>query len=400
LNFLFFFTAIGAGALGSHLIINLTRAGFGTWTIIDEDRLMPHNLARHTLDGFSVGYSKAEMMALTLESILAGEKVDHITADVLAPGKDLEKVEASLDAAELILDLSASIAVPRHLAAAPRVTRCASLFMNSDGRDLVLLAEDADRSLPLDVLEMQYYRASISDIRLQGHLSAQTSRVRYGQGCRDVAATLPQSLVALHAAVGSRAVESLERDSGAKIVVWRADETSAITRFDLAPVELMRADRGEGWTLITDTWLLDKLTQTRQAKLPRETGGVLIGRFDVDRRRVYVVDSLLSPRDSVEKRSLYIRGKEGLQSRVTHLEQQTDRNLGYVGEWHSHPPHHSARPSRIDLKHFSWLEDRMSRYALPPVLIIIGKGGQVSAFVAEVVQDSDYLIRDSVDDRE
>ena len=41
-------TAVGLGALGSQVFMNLVRAGYGKWTLIDEDVLLPHNLARHS----------------------------------------------------------------------------------------------------------------------------------------------------------------------------------------------------------------------------------------------------------------------------------------------------------------------------------------------------------------
>src|SRR5206468_1798768 len=39
-------TAIGAGALGSQVIPKLIQSGFGVWTIIDDDFMLPHNAAR------------------------------------------------------------------------------------------------------------------------------------------------------------------------------------------------------------------------------------------------------------------------------------------------------------------------------------------------------------------
>src|SRR5205085_5470567 len=51
-------TAVGLGALGSQVFLNLLRAAFGEWTLIDKDFLLPHNLARHGLYGNVVGWSK------------------------------------------------------------------------------------------------------------------------------------------------------------------------------------------------------------------------------------------------------------------------------------------------------------------------------------------------------
>ena len=38
---------VGAGALGSQTLLNLARGGFGKWTVVDNDVLLPHNLVRH-----------------------------------------------------------------------------------------------------------------------------------------------------------------------------------------------------------------------------------------------------------------------------------------------------------------------------------------------------------------
>ena len=61
-------TAVGAGALGSQVVANLVRSGFGQWTIIDGDVLLPHNLARHALFGFALGFPKAMVLAETLRT--------------------------------------------------------------------------------------------------------------------------------------------------------------------------------------------------------------------------------------------------------------------------------------------------------------------------------------------
>src|SRR5262249_55330269 len=36
------YVGVGVGALGSQIVMNLARAGFGRWVLIDSDRLMPH----------------------------------------------------------------------------------------------------------------------------------------------------------------------------------------------------------------------------------------------------------------------------------------------------------------------------------------------------------------------
>ena len=49
---------VGAGALGSQIHGNLSRMGWGRWTVVDRDTLLPHNVARHRLGEHVVGVSK------------------------------------------------------------------------------------------------------------------------------------------------------------------------------------------------------------------------------------------------------------------------------------------------------------------------------------------------------
>ena len=49
---------VGAGALGSQIHDHLSRMGWGRWSVIDQDTLLPHNVARHRLGEMAVGISK------------------------------------------------------------------------------------------------------------------------------------------------------------------------------------------------------------------------------------------------------------------------------------------------------------------------------------------------------
>ena len=59
---------------------------------------------------------------------------------------------------------------------------------------------------------------------------------------------------------------------------------------------------------------LDKVYAARIKKLPNETGGILVGTYDMQRKIVYVVDCLLAPPDSEEWPTGFIRGFQGLNS--------------------------------------------------------------------------------------
>ncbi len=375
--------AVGCGALGSQVIMHAARAAFGRWVLIDNDLLLPHNLVRHALDATGVGWPKVEVLAILANGLFDGDNpMAAVVADVLEPGAETTALAEHLRAADIILDMSASVTVARHLARdVDGGGRRISLFLNPRGTDLILLAEDHGRRVPLDLLEMQYYRALVHRPELAGHLAASEGYLRYGRSCRDIGAQLPQHLAALHAAIGSSALRQAANANDATMRVWRTDATVlTVTAADIEPAATREFRLGD-WTLCTDTWLLDRLAKLRAAKLPNETGGVLLGTFDLERRIAYIVDTIPSPPDSKEWPVLYIRGCEGLLARVREVMDVTAGQLHYAGEWHSHPDGYGCRPSSDDITVFTWLTAHMDAYGLPALMMIIGQDGMVAPYL-------------------
>jgi len=364
---------IGVGALGSQIVLNLARAGFGKWTLIDHDRLMPHNLARHALNGNFVGWNKADTVAYCADSITVEDNVfASLDADILRPGTKSEEVAATLTSAEVIADMTASVAAQRYLTRDVNSSaRRLSIFLNPSGSDLVIIAEDAARKFPLDSLEMQYYRTLLHDTELAEHLGAPGVTQRYARSCGDTTSAIPQDFVGLHAAVASRALKDILSDSHPFVGIWRASADATVRRVnvDVAPVIEFHFN---DWTVVLDRGLIDQLKRSREERLPNETGGVLLGSFDLQRRVLYVVDTLPSPPDSRERADLYIRGCEGLPKALEDAEARTAGMLEYIGEWHSHPAGASTKPSEYDLAAFSWLTKLMANDGLPAAMLIVG----------------------------
>jgi hypothetical protein len=377
--------AVGMGALGSQIFMNLVRAGFGQWLLIDNDILLPHNLARHALNDIWVGYPKAWGLQLTARSIISeSEMAKGLMNDVLKPFPDDAEVKAAFAGAELIMDTSASVPVARHLALdVDSAARLVSLFLSPSGRDLVMLAEPADRQIKLDFLEMQYYRHLIHNKKLATHLQTSEGMVRYANSCRDISSVVPQDLVSLHASIGSGVLKGILNDPVARICVWQADPDSfCVSRIEITPSQVFSQIVGE-WTLTYDEFLADTVMQLRESKLPNETGGVLIGSRDLERRIIYITDTVPSPPDSKEWPTVYIRGCKGLGSELKRISLTTINRLEYVGEWHSHPSGHGCSPSSDDHKAFSWLSDVMAAEGLPPLMIIAADGGNFGFLVGK-----------------
>lgn len=369
--------AVGLGALGSKVQLSLARSGFGLWTLVDDDVLLPHNLPRHQYAGFWLGYRKAVIAQAATQSLFEGETAPElIAANVLRPGEDGARLDEALAQAQVILDMSASVTVARHLALGVQSTaRRLSVFLNPAGADIVLLAEDAGRTVTLDSLEFQLYREILANPALAAHLTETIGRIRYSGSCRDVTSRVPDDRISILAAIASHAVRQALDHAQSVIRVWKLDPASfQVTSHDVTPRRITATPQ-LNWTVVVDDGLVEKLQALRRAKLPNETGGILLGFFDHDQRRVYVVDTIPSPPDSEEWPTLYIRGSISLQDDLKRVTRLTGGNLEYVGEWHSHPVGCSCRPSRDDEKVFAWLTRHMDEEGQPALMAIVGDRG-------------------------
>ena len=360
---------VGAGALGSQLHNHLSRMGWGRWTLIDEDTVLPHNVVRHRLGEQAVGFPKA--IALHCASVVETphNPVERVFAENFLSIRENKEMLAACRDAVLILDASTSIAVARYLALDLECpARRASLFLNPNGRDAVMLMEDAGRSLPLDALESQYYRAVLRDCRLDQHIRRERT-FRYSAGCRDVTARIGQDDVALASALLARQVRSA--DDHAAAAVWQQEADGSVRRVEVPLCDVIRVEC-DGWCFVLDRALVEHVGSLRHARLPVETGGVLIGYFDVSRRYVYVVDALPAPRDSEEREDAFIRGFAGLRDEIHRIEARTGGQVGYVGEWHSHPDGAGVAMSDDDSDLLRQIADEVRVDGQPGVMMIVG----------------------------
>jgi len=371
---------IGAGALGSQLVVNAVKTGFGRWTLVDDDILLPHNTVRHYLDQRFLGCPKSLMMANVVNSNFQdGAIAGGIFDNYLSPG-DKPKLDEALGKAEVILDCSASVPVARDLAQRDDLTaKRISLFLNPKGTDLVALGEDKERHYPLDVLEYQYYRTLLSHEALSEHLHS-LDRVRYAMSCRDITSRIPQHLVALHAAIGAAQFRKYTGTDEPLISVWHSREDLSVERIDVPVVDFKIIEVGQ-WKVYLDDYLVDKISQARLAKLPNETGGILIGGHDFHRKIIYLVDTVLSPRDSEETSTSYVRGIDGLQSIMESIQNKTADHLRYAGEWHSHPEDFPPVMSEDDAVLYSELKGKMETAGLPALMLIAADDRQIAIYM-------------------
>lgn len=366
--------AIGAGAIGSNLVINSMKAGVGSWTIIDDDLVLPHNIVRQTQTAQAVGVPKALALAHDA-SLLVAEAggASGIIANVLKPGEHADAIESALTDADFVIDLSASPAVVGYIADHSAVRRAASFFFNPDGSDLVVLVEDADRKLQLDEIEAQYFLASGANPCLARHFaSARVDRLRYANACQDLTRPLPPWQVQTLSGIATGRLLAILGDKAASARVWRMDPATAlIVPIDLALSPTKRVEH-EAMRVSISNKVVHAMQVLREERSPNETGGILVGTFDLRRNILHIVAALPAPPDSRQSPTYFIRGALNLRPIMDALTQGSAGQLQYVGEWHSHPDGAAARPSHDDEGVFSHLAAQIEPTGSPFAMMICG----------------------------
>lgn len=363
---------VGAGALGSALVDLWSRGGWGSWTVVDSDHIKPHNLARHrAYDGF-VGESKATFARVISETIAPpGVVRQALTCDACDTKND--QLTKAFGAADFVLDCSTTLDFPRLASTATTKARHASAFLTPSGRDCVLLMEDTQRKLRLNTLEAQYYRALISRPWGNDHLKGNLSTFWSGASCRDVSVKLEYASILAHAAIINQQVRALLESEEACVRIWARDPATGRVDTHRVPVYKPVEHHSQAVTLRYDEGLVRRLRAMRQQYLPKETGGVVVGYFDLNLRELVLVDCFPPPLDSTHSTTHFVRGVRGVLESVTQAQKRTAGVVGYVGEWHSHPPGHSALPSRDDFIQLHKLSNDMAQDGLPILQVIVGE---------------------------
>lgn len=360
---------VGAGALGSQVALDAARGGDGAWSIIDPDHLLPHNLARHALFAEHVGLPKATALAGMINGLLGPGAATPLTSDV----QSLGDTAAPLMEADLVVDASASVPCSRWLACdSQHATPTASIFLNPSGRDLVVLREGRERATKLDHLEMLYYWELATKRALHTHLQGVGTIMPSG-GCRNPSVQLSQSAVGSHAARAARELFGTAPPPSGSIVIWHGTGIGDL-RVEV-PGEPFVEVQLDGWTVAVRASIVEGIRSARAAAGTLETGGILVGGWDRQQRKAWIVAHLDPPPDSEHSPTGFIRGLVGVHQSLDHIERTTAVNLTYVGEWHTHPPLHTSSPSEDDRLLMRWIGDAVAFSDVPPLMMIGGEDG-------------------------
>ena len=366
-------TILGVGSIGSQITINLVREGaFERITLIDNDRLLPHNLARHTLTSSSISHLKSSEIAKHIKDISADFVVKALGSKLDSSESDKE-VQQALSSSSIVFDFTASVGASRDLSDCLSRGRAVSAFFNPLGNAYVVLAEDEAGHCDLACLEAEYYAqvAQIDD--LADHLSDPNRVVVSSGQCRSVSNRLCASDAALLSAAATKSIRKVVSEPSASITVGTIGYDGSLQNRHIKVSAGSIMVEIDGWTIRMSAAVEARLRSARDQGLPCETGGVLLGIVDHRRKRVEIAHMLPPPADSSFAATEFVRGVSGLRDAIDQVSARVMHQLTYVGEWHSHPKGASATPSLVDHVQINELALDLASESRPAVMVIVGE---------------------------
>jgi integrative and conjugative element protein (TIGR02256 family) len=101
-----------------------------------------------------------------------------------------------------------------------------------------------------------------------------------------------------------------------------------------------------------------------------ETGGIMVGYYNVKRDCAIVIDCSGPPNDSKRSKNYFHRGIYGLQKWIDKLWELRQRRY-YIGEWHFHP-FSDPDPSGVDVSQIKENAENNLYQCPEPIMFILG----------------------------
>lgn len=368
----------GAGALGSKVIMNLARGGHTDMTIVDGDKLSPHNLVRHALLSGQLGKSKSFAVKSAINELYRHDTLPNLINRNI-DGEEMFAGENRKSIAHYnwLFDFTASKRVVNFLARETinePINICKGSLMN-EGKLGVLLVEGKDRNPRVDDLQILLYDLYQSEKFVSEYLQTafekskdEKSVVSVGVGCNSETTILADDIVSLHAAAFSNVIKKEAKretfsDNGFIYINstttehgFKVDSRS----FVVNPLTVMKCG---DWEIRFKSDIPEILKSEMGKAMPHETGGVFIGIINKKTKCIHVTDVILAPPDSEANEICFFRGVEGLPEEIDRIKKLSGQTFGYIGEWHSHPfgpmglSNVDARTVRKFLKEFRKLQN-------------------------------------------
>lgn len=373
---------IGAGSLGSKMIMHDARSGNRNIAAVDNKPLLSHNLARHELFAADISRNKARAI---IEQIKAFYTLD-LTDNLIAFDRSITSLnDTDIEQYKLIVDTTASVQVKNNLLlrTLPVGSRYCKAEIADDGALGLFYAEGAARNPRMDDLVNLILFLAVSEADLQKWRIADAGRtiknLDIGLGCSSATSVMADNTLSLHASVFSKIIEKTVKpsngDSAGLLYLSICREEGelpqiASKKFDVAPFEVLECQAGSGWQIRMRAGMTEIFLALCKKYKPVETGGVLVGMANYKTKVVHVFDLITEPQDSKGTCTGFTRGKKGLPQEIEKVKRATGNVIGYIGEWHTHPMD-LRRLSGRDMETIADLKVLNARIPIPTCALIV-----------------------------
>jgi len=374
---------LGCGALGSKIVMHLARGGQQKLFICDPDIISPHNMTRHALSGEQVGLNKATAIVKTIEQIFPDQNTNikaYEISGLFFTTDELSKLW------KWIFDFTASENVFNSLVNQETLETSKICRANiSDMGNLgIMLIEGAERNPRIDDLQVYLYSLYDQKPKLKEWLKRENKNaaiksviINVGVGCSSETTILADDVISSHSAYFSAIIkrQMANKSIVGKIFLSRvvdgqiySIDTEAI---DVEPFTTMSAVNDKTWNIRFKAGIVDRMIiQTKRAG-NKETGGVFIGVANYKTKTVHVTELIDAPPDSKANAICFFRGYKGLPEKIASVRENSGNQLGYIGEWHSHP-HGPNSLSQTDLDTVKKFKNEFQKETTPlPVFLTV-----------------------------
>lgn len=341
----------GCGALGSKVVMHFARSGTTNFILADPDDISPHNLVRHALLGNAEGMNKAEALRKEIKAIYPYDKLGLLLS-VPVSGNDFLKPDLA-KFYTWVLDFTASNAFAHTLVSATfeAGARIARAFITNFGDLGVVCFEGTNRNPRIDDLQVMLYSAHeqlpVISAWLKREQDAPESNnlsIMVGVGCNSETTVLADDTVSLHAAYISSVIKSVsqgEQDQEGKIFINEIRQepffSNAPRHLSIPPLDIFTALNDPSWQIRMKQGIIEEMKMEMGLAMPSETGGVFVGCVNYKTKAIHVTKLIKAPPDSKADAACFFRGVDGLPDTIGEVNAATGNQLGYIGEWHTHP---------------------------------------------------------------
>lgn len=395
---------LGCGAIGSKIILHLARNGFVNNSIIDNDTVCPHNLIRYGLLHESLGWNKAEAMNNAIKGIFYADEEslhsDAITGNIISFFNENSRL--NLKKYDWIIDTTASPTVLHLLVTTnlPDTLHTCRCEIANNGNIGIMYIEGRKRRPRLDDLQVLIFDMAIDYPEIsewlqlnrderEFRIGSRLQEINLGISCSSETMQLSDEIVSLHSASFTRGFKKIVKmgaiEEGLIQINFYNESKDVpfyIKTIGIPQTLVLRCRNSPDWEVRIRSGIDNELKELLEKSKPNETGGVLVGLINKNRKTIYITRILKAPPDSVTSPYAFRRGISDIPDDIKKIQELTGAMIGYVGEWHTHPegfPYLSTR----DLSAVENIKHILDKIPMPTFTMIVTEKGLYTYIFAD-----------------